>query len=87
MVRNPEISIIVPVYKVEKYLVECLNSILSQSFKDFELLLVDDGSPDRCPQICDEYGLKDPRVVTFHKKTEAKPPLVIADSTMQKDAI
>jgi glycosyltransferase involved in cell wall biosynthesis len=68
MVRNPEISIIVPVYKVEKYLVECLNSILSQSFKDFELLLVDDGSPDRCPQICDEYGLKDPRVVTFHKK-------------------
>lgn len=68
MVRNPEISIIVPVYKVEKYLVECLNSILYQSFKDFELLLVDDGSPDRCPQICDEYVLKDSRVVTFHKK-------------------
>lgn len=68
MAKNPEISIIVPVYKVEKYLAECVNSILTQSFSDFELLLVDDGSPDRCPQMCDEYSLKDSRVVTFHKK-------------------
>lgn len=68
MVRIPEVSIIVPVYKVEKYLAECVNSILTQSFKDFELFLVDDGSPDKCPQMCDEYASKDPRVVAFHKK-------------------
>ncbi len=68
MLKNPEISIIVPVYKVEKYLAECVKSILSQSFENFELLLVDDGSPDRCPQMCDEYSLKDSRVITFHKK-------------------
>ena len=59
MNNRPEISIIVPVYKVEQYLDECINSILLQSFKDFELLLVDDGSPDKCPQICDEYSKKD----------------------------
>lgn len=64
----PTISIIVPVYKVEKYLAECVNSILSQSFSDFELILVDDGSPDKCPQICDEYSQKDSRVVALHKK-------------------
>ena len=68
MNNRPEISIIVPVYKVEQYLDECINSILLQSFKDFELLLVDDGSPDKCPQICDEYSKKDFRVVTYHKK-------------------
>ena len=68
MVRNPKISIIVPVYKVEKFLSECVSSILTQSFRDFELVLVDDGSPDECPQMCDKYSLNDPRVVTFHKK-------------------
>ena len=68
MVRNPKISIIVPVYKVEKFLSECVSSILTQSFRDFELVLVDDGSPDECPQKCDKYSLNDPRVVTFHKK-------------------
>ena len=51
MVRNPKISIIVPVYKVEKFLSECVSSILTQSFRDFELVLVDDGSPDECPQM------------------------------------
>lgn len=68
MVRKPEISIIVPVYKVEEYLAECVNSILTQSFKDFELLLIDDGSPDRCPQMCDEFCINDSRVITYHKK-------------------
>lgn len=67
MSNNPEISIIVPVYKVEKFLAECVNSILAQSFGDFELILVDDGSPDGCPQMCDEYALSDFRVVVFHK--------------------
>lgn len=65
---NPEISIIVPVYKVEKYLAECINSILTQSFTDFELLLIDDGSPDGCPHMCDEYSLNDTRIVVFHIK-------------------
>ncbi len=61
-------SIVVPVYNVEKYLAECTESILNQSFEDFELILVDDGSPDRCPEICDEYVKKDCRVKVVHKK-------------------
>ncbi|WP_312336631.1 glycosyltransferase family 2 protein [Anaerospora hongkongensis] len=64
----PTISIIVPVYKVEKYLHKCINSILTQTFKDFELILVNDGSPDNCGTICDEYSQKDHRVVVIHKK-------------------
>lgn len=65
--KNPVLSIIVPVYNVEEFLVECIDSILNQSFKDFELILVDDGSPDRCPKICDEYSMKDQRVIVIHK--------------------
>lgn len=61
------ISVIVPVYKVEKYLRRCVDSILCQTYADFELLLVDDGSPDHCPQICDEYARLDPRVQVIHK--------------------
>ncbi len=55
----PEISVIVPVYKVEEYLPQCIDSILAQTFTDFELLLIDDGSPDRCGEICEEYAEKD----------------------------
>lgn len=62
-----DVSIVVPVYKVEKYINQCVDSILNQSFKDFELILVDDGSPDSCPQICDEYSQKDERVKVLHK--------------------
>lgn len=62
------ISIIVPVYKVEKYLPKCIESILDQTYKDFELILIDDGSPDNCPQICDEYAAKDKRIVVIHQK-------------------
>ena len=61
------ISVIVPVYKVEKYLRHCVDSILAQTYPDFELLLIDDGSPDRCPQICDEYAGRDARVRVIHK--------------------
>ena len=61
------ISVIVPVYKVEKYLRKCVDSILSQTYTDFELLLIDDGSPDGCPQICDEYAGRDSRVRVIHK--------------------
>lgn len=64
----PAISVIVPVYNTEKYLRRCVDSILAQSFGDFELILVDDGSPDNCGGICDEYATKDSRVQVIHKE-------------------
>lgn len=64
----PEISVIVPIYKVEKYLCRCIDSILAQTYTDFELILVDDGSPDNCGNICDEYAKKDQRIRVIHKK-------------------
>lgn len=60
-------SVIVPIYKVEKYLPQCIESILAQTCRNFELILVDDGSPDNCPLICDEYAKKDDRVKVVHK--------------------
>ena len=66
--KQPEISIIVPVYKVEKYLNECIDSILAQTFTDFELILVDDGSPDSCPALCDAAAAKDSRIRVIHQK-------------------
>ncbi len=60
-------SIIVPIYKIEQYLGQCIDSVLAQTFEDFELILVDDGSPDRCPIICDEYAQKDRRITVIHK--------------------
>ena len=60
-------SVIVPVYKVEKYLGNCIDSVLAQTFSDFELILVDDGSPDACPEICEEYAKKDNRIKVLHK--------------------
>lgn len=65
---NSLISIIVPIYNSEKYIRRCIESILSQTFKDFELLLIDDGSKDNSGRICDEYAEKDSRVRVFHKK-------------------
>lgn len=65
---NPKISVIVPVYKAEAYLHRCVDSLLAQTFQDYEILLVDDGSPDRSGEICDEYAKKDPRVRVFHKE-------------------
>lgn len=67
MNMTPLISIIVPVYKVEKYLRNCVGSILNQSYSNWELILVDDGSPDKCPEICDEYALNDKRIQVLHK--------------------
>ena len=66
--ENPKVSILVPIYNVEKYLPRCIESVLSQDFRDYELILVDDGSPDRCPQICDEYAKKDSRIKVVHKR-------------------
>ena len=65
-----KISVIVPVFKVEAYLPRCIDSILKQTFSDFRLILVDDGSPDKCPEICDKYAELDNRVVVIHKKNE-----------------
>lgn len=64
----PKISVIVPVYNVEKFLPSCINSILAQNFTDFELLLIDDGSPDNCGKICDKYMKIDSRITVFHKE-------------------
>jgi glycosyltransferase involved in cell wall biosynthesis len=63
----PLLSIIVPVYKVEQYLRRCVDSILAQTFTDFECILIDDGSPDNCPAICDEYAAKDHRIKVIHQ--------------------
>lgn len=65
--RLMKLSVIVPVYNVECYLRECIDSILRQDFTDFELILVDDGSPDRCGEICDEYAVRDHRVWVIHQ--------------------
>lgn len=68
MLKQPLFSIIVPIYKVEKYLSQCIDSILAQTFEDFELILIDDGSPDNCPAICDAYAGKDGRIRVIHQE-------------------
>lgn len=65
---SPKVSVIVPVYKVEKYLDRCVQSLLNQTMKDIEIILVDDGSPDHCGRLCDAYVRMDPRVRVIHKR-------------------
>ena len=65
---NNMITVVVSIYNVEKYLDRCINSLLQQTYKDFELILVDDGSPDQCPSMCDEWTKKDPRITAYHKE-------------------
>lgn len=62
------ISVVVPIYKVEKYLLRCIDSIINQTYNNLEIILVDDGSPDNCPLICDDYAKKDSRITVIHKK-------------------
>ena len=64
----PEVSVIVPVYKVERYLDRCVKSILEQTYQNFELILIDDGSPDNCPSMCDAWSQKDERIRVIHKE-------------------
>ena len=64
------VSVIVPVYKTEKFLRECLDSILASTYSNLEVIVVDDGSPDNCPGICDEYAMKDPRIKVIHQKNQ-----------------
>ena len=66
--EKPLLSIIVPVYDVERYLPKCIDSILAQTFTDFELILVEDGSPDNCPALCDAAAAKDARIRVIHQK-------------------
>ena len=68
-----KISVIMPVYKVEEYLAKAIESVLNQTFTDFELFLIDDGSPDNCGIICDNYGKKDTRVKVIHKENGGAP--------------
>ncbi|MGN0364231.1 MAG: glycosyltransferase family 2 protein, partial [Bilifractor sp.] len=62
-----KISIVVPIYKVEAYLNHCVQSLVNQTYKDIEIILVDDGSPDSCPRMCDEWERKDDRIIVIHK--------------------
>lgn len=72
------ISILVPVYNVEKYLKRCVDSVLCQTFEDWEMILVDDGSPDGCPQIIDDYAKKDKRIIAIHKPNGGLPSARLA---------
>lgn len=65
---EPEISIVVPIYKVEEYLDKCVNSLINQSYTNIEIILVDDGSPDSCPEMCDNYAQQDSRIKVIHKE-------------------
>lgn len=68
MNKNDLVSVVVPIYKVEKYLDRCVKSIINQTYKNIEVILVDDGSPDNCPKMCDDYKKKDKRIKVIHKK-------------------
>jgi len=70
MKENVLVSIIVPIYKVENYLEKCLESIITQTYKNLQIILIDDGSPDGCGKICDEYAIKDPRIIVIHQKNK-----------------
>lgn len=76
--NSPRISALVPVYKVEAYLQRCIDSVLAQDFTDWEMILVDDGSPDRCPEICDEAAKKDARIRVVHKENGGLPSARLA---------
>ena len=70
VVAEPVVSVLIPVYNAEKYFSRCLDSILNQSYKNIEVILVDDGSPDKCGLICDEYAKKDSRIKVIHQKNQ-----------------
>ncbi len=66
--NNPLVSVVVPVYNAEKYLDRCIDSIVNQTYNHLEIILVDDGSPDECPKMCDEWAKKDSRITVIHKE-------------------
>lgn len=73
------VSMIIPVYGVEVYLGECLETVLNQTYKNLEIILIDDESPDRCPEICDQYAQKDERIKVIHQKMVVQRMLEIMD--------
>lgn len=70
MKMKPKVSVILPIYKVEKYLDRCMYSLLNQTLENIEIIMVDDGSPDNCPSMCDQYAKEDDRVKVIHKQNE-----------------
>ena len=68
--EKKKISVIIPVYKVEKFIHACVDSVLQQTYDNLEVILVDDGSPDQCPEICDQYAQQDARVRVIHQEKQ-----------------
>ena len=66
--NRPLISVVLPIYKIEQYLDRCMEAVLGQTYENLEILMVDDGSPDNCPALCNAYAQKDPRVKALHKE-------------------
>ena len=66
----PLVSVIIPVYKTERYLHRCIDSLVNQDYKNIEIILIDDGSPDHCGNICDEYAKKDKRIKVIHQRNK-----------------
>ena len=81
----PEISVILPAYNVADYLPRALDSLLGQTFRDFEALVVDDGSADRTGEICDEYARRDPRVRAIHQKNAGAPAARNAGARLRRE--
>ena len=84
---EPLISIIVPVYRVESYLSRCVDSLLAQTYQNLEIILVDDGSPDQCPQICEDYAKKEERIHVIHQENRGFPVPEMLASMWQKVSI
>ena len=85
--NEPLISVIVPVYKVEEYLDKCVESIINQTYKNLEIILVDDGSPDNCPKLCDEWAKKDARNAGIRKSTGDYITLIDSDDYVTEDYV
>ncbi len=69
---QPKVSVVIPIYNVEKYLDRCIDSVVNQTYKNLEIILVDDGSPDKCPEMCDEWAKKDRRIKVIHKENQGQ---------------
>lgn len=85
--EKPLISVILPIYKVEKYLCQCVDSLIDQDYPNYEIILVDDGSPDNCGKICDEYAAEHTAIQVIHQKTKGLPPQEMRECEQQKGII